>query len=521
MVTTILLSRGLSGWLRPETSSNTFECSDAPLDIVVLTMNRGDSFKRLLDSLSNSDYGCAPIDLMIYIDAQNYPISRNEIEDEDKVVEIALSYKWTHGKKKIHRRLRNAGLRIAWLESMHLHKSEEEGYIAFFEDDMEVSSQWYTFFQLVQKSGVFDTNNNITSLCLHPLVPSGTSIDMQCSKRKIEKESLVLDTNQFTCSWGPIWKRSHWKHLMEGSHNLDRQNKLPYVPLNVKDGKTINSYLRRGFDIQSAYVKRFLAENSFITLTYSLTTCFPENKDITKTFFAINHKEAGVNYGRKKNLNTEESLLVDAEKMEEIVDHLLITNKSQNHKNDTKIDPPHIFKPQMFEKSDFEAASKLCLPNIIEELKYQKPIEGNWFVPTDFRSSLSNRHSFVSVPCSASVEDGNCTYHSNDAYSVAKYLNHNNGFYLEVGGFDGLDNSQTRFVESLGWSGVVIEADPDNYIKLVKNRPSAMTVNAIICKDEETDFHFVRNEDFPQVNGIWEHMTIGFRETWYPNLNIS
>ena len=401
---------------------------------------------------------------------------------------------------------------------MHLYKSEEEGYIVFFEDDMEVSSQWYAFFQLVQKSGIFDNNKNITSLCLHP-------VDMrervQCAQRKIANESLVLSATQFVCSWGPIWKRSHWKRLKQYSHNLIRRNILPYVPETVESGTAINSYIHCGFNVHSAYIKRFIVENNFLTMTYSLTTCFHEDNNVNKTFFVINHKEVGEHYPRKNNHRTQSHFFVDAEEMKKVAGLLSIANESQDnttYTNATKIDLPHIYKPKTFKKSDFQINTKLCLFQNSKHLTHRKPIKGSWFPPNDFRSSLSSMRSFVSVPCTANVKDRNCTYISNDAYSVARYLNRYDGFYLEVGGFDGLSNSQTRYVESLGWSGVVIEADPYNYAKLVDNRPFAMVVNAIVCNDDKTNFHFVRNEEFSHLSGIWEHLTKKFREHWYSNI---
>jgi FkbM family methyltransferase len=46
------------------------------------------------------------------------------------------------------------------------------------------------------------------------------------------------------------------------------------------------------------------------------------------------------------------------------------------------------------------------------------------------------------------------------------------GFFVEVGANDGLTFSNTRYLESLGWSGVLIEPDPRNLDSLRKNRQS-------------------------------------------------
>ncbi len=52
------------------------------------------------------------------------------------------------------------------------------------------------------------------------------------------------------------------------------------------------------------------------------------------------------------------------------------------------------------------------------------------------------------------------------------------GFYLEMGAFDGVAESNSRFFERcLGWSGLLIEASPPIFSKLVQNRPHAHKLN--------------------------------------------
>ena len=48
------------------------------------------------------------------------------------------------------------------------------------------------------------------------------------------------------------------------------------------------------------------------------------------------------------------------------------------------------------------------------------------------------------------------------------------GLYLEMGAFDGITESNTRFFdECLNWDGVLVEANPKMYPKLLENRPRA------------------------------------------------
>jgi FkbM family methyltransferase len=54
-----------------------------------------------------------------------------------------------------------------------------------------------------------------------------------------------------------------------------------------------------------------------------------------------------------------------------------------------------------------------------------------------------------------------------------------NGFFMECGAFDGISESSCFFFEeSMGWTGVNIEAVPFVYNKLVQNRPKSININA-------------------------------------------
>jgi FkbM family methyltransferase len=49
-----------------------------------------------------------------------------------------------------------------------------------------------------------------------------------------------------------------------------------------------------------------------------------------------------------------------------------------------------------------------------------------------------------------------------------------NGFFIEVGAYDGLTQSNTYLLEkNLGWRGVLIEPSPSEFIKLLSNRPNS------------------------------------------------
>jgi FkbM family methyltransferase len=65
--------------------------------------------------------------------------------------------------------------------------------------------------------------------------------------------------------------------------------------------------------------------------------------------------------------------------------------------------------------------------------------------------------------------------------NLKKFLNFKNGFFLEVGAYDGLLFSNTVDLEiNLNWRGILIEPDFNQYIKCVKNRPNSIVVNAAL-----------------------------------------
>jgi hypothetical protein len=63
-------------------------------------------------------------------------------------------------------------------------------------------------------------------------------------------------------------------------------------------------------------------------------------------------------------------------------------------------------------------------------------------------------------------------------YSLRKYLNYNNGFFIEVGANDGIQQSNTlRLEKDLGWKGILIEPSFESYINCIKNRKDSLVLN--------------------------------------------
>lgn len=96
------------------------------------------------------------------------------------------------------------------------------------------------------------------------------------------------------------------------------------------------------------------------------------------------------------------------------------------------------------------------------------------------------------------------------------------GTYLEVGALDGIRESTTFvFYAQLGWKGINIELDPDNYEALERNRREDMAnVHAAICSDSQRTVHYAIGKDEKAVGGIWEYASDAHREKWWPGMTL-
>lgn len=68
--------------------------------------------------------------------------------------------------------------------------------------------------------------------------------------------------------------------------------------------------------------------------------------------------------------------------------------------------------------------------------------------------------------------------HGEDAQLAARFGNKRDGYYVEVGALDGEKLSNTYFFEKeLGWSGVLVEADPQQAENCRRTRPASFVAN--------------------------------------------
>jgi FkbM family methyltransferase len=67
---------------------------------------------------------------------------------------------------------------------------------------------------------------------------------------------------------------------------------------------------------------------------------------------------------------------------------------------------------------------------------------------------------------------------------LAEYIPQSEGVFVEVGAYDGIEQSNSLYFERLGWRGVLIEAVPTTFERCKRNRPLATVVHAACVSPE-------------------------------------
>jgi hypothetical protein len=125
----------------PIESGDPHNVTVASLQIIVLTMDRFHSLRRLIDSLQASDYGSDTVDLLIRFDRPKHP---TEVWEEN-VDNLLGNLTWSAGRMEKWVSDEPMGLRQAWIKAWKPSSVDERAII--FEDDIEVSPQWYRWLQ--------------------------------------------------------------------------------------------------------------------------------------------------------------------------------------------------------------------------------------------------------------------------------------------------------------------------------------------------------------------------------------
>lgn len=74
-----------------------------------------------------------------------------------------------------------------------------------------------------------------------------------------------------------------------------------------------------------------------------------------------------------------------------------------------------------------------------------------------------------------------CSYAQNrEDILLARALSHSDGFYIDVGAGDPIEHSVTRYFSELGWSGINVEPQQQQYERLVYDRPRDVCIQAVV-----------------------------------------
>jgi len=97
------------------------------------------------------------------------------------------------------------------------------------------------------------------------------------------------------------------------------------------------------------------------------------------------------------------------------------------------------------------------------------------------------------------------------------------GYFIEVGAFDGVYLSNTYSFESVGWKGICIEPIPEMYALCAKNRENSICINAAAGADEQNHekIGFFQDDMGLYASCVTSEESARFIEQSYENDNIS
>jgi hypothetical protein len=178
------------------------------MTIIVFTFNRIGGLRTLMKSLIAADYlGRKDVRLHVFLD---YP-KKSDMQ-LDGTREYLDALEWPHGPYEVHRRLANAGLKRTIMESWYPTRNDEVA--AFFEDDIEVSFEWFRWVTGGMDAYFKSTNEidrKLLGLSLYrPIKDELSGRDV----RKPTKDGSPFALQQ-PCSWGAVFFPRPWREFRQ------------------------------------------------------------------------------------------------------------------------------------------------------------------------------------------------------------------------------------------------------------------------------------------------------------------
>eukprot|EP00177_Eucheuma_denticulatum_P003968 GFKZ01007171.1.p1 GENE.GFKZ01007171.1~~GFKZ01007171.1.p1 ORF type:complete len:455 (+),score=60.27 GFKZ01007171.1:97-1461(+) len=251
--------------------------------LIVITMDREDSLKRLLESLTRSNYGEDHVDLDIWIDkAKDKPL-------HDGVLHACRTTDWKQGTKTIHKRVSNAGLYEQWIYTWNITQETTE-FAVILEDDLEVSPSFYQWLRVARAAYAQDPDVGAFTLQRPTLRPRQIK-GVATGPLRIPSEHPIFKY-RLLGTWGFAPQRDTWVEFRKWFEEKKESGEKPYVNGLV----TTEWYKSQEVDgyaptMWSQWWIKFVDEKGYFTVTANL----PDGSTL-----ASNWREAGLHYSSSK-----------------------------------------------------------------------------------------------------------------------------------------------------------------------------------------------------------------------------
>jgi len=79
-----------------------------------------------------------------------------------------------------------------------------------------------------------------------------------------------------------------------------------------------------------------------------------------------------------------------------------------------------------------------------------------------------------------------------DQHVINVFNQKQNGFFIEVGAYDGVSMSNTYLLEyQYGWKGICIEPNPTYFAQMVANRPNCINLSCAVFNEDNKEMSFI------------------------------
>lgn len=266
------------------THASRFDSAEEPVArLIVITMDRDHSLKRLLNSLEKANYGEDHVNLDIWIDrADDKPIN-------SQVLQTSRDLDWKYGTKSIHKRAKNAGLYQQWIYTWNI-TAETTEFAVILEDDLEVSVSFYQWLRNARATYAQDPDVGAFTLQRSTLRPRQI--------RGVASGSLRIPDNhhlfkyKLLGTWGFAPQRDIWVEFRKWFEEKRTSGEKPYVK-NLITTEWYKSQEKDGFapTMWSQWWIKFVDEKGYFTVTPHLPN---------GTTLASNWREKGLHYSKNK-----------------------------------------------------------------------------------------------------------------------------------------------------------------------------------------------------------------------------